>query len=117
MMQKIIHIEDDLFFARMFEKKLQKLGLINLEHFEHCSSVLSDEYKGEPELIFIDHILQNELGANEIPKFKAKFKNAKIILLTGIKDLGLVEFAFSKGADKFFLKNEDLNNHLKTLFA
>ncbi len=117
MKQKIIHIEDDLFFARMFRKKLQNLGLLNLDHFEHCNAVLSDEYQSDPEIIFIDHILENELGANEIPRFRAKFKNTKIILLTGIKDLELIEFAFSNGADKFLLKNEELNNHLKTLFS
>lgn len=116
MESQIIHIEDDLFFAKTFQKELEKYGL-SVGHYENCSDVLIKDFDQEPDIIFIDHLLDNELGANEIPKFKQKFQTAKIILLTSVKDLSLMDFAFSNGVDKYLLKNKDLKNHLKSLFS
>lgn len=114
---QILHIEDDPFFAKTFRKELEKYGQNNVGYFSSCADALNSIFTADPELIFIDHLLENELGVNEIPKFKAKFKTSKIILLTSVNDFSLMENAFNNGVDRYLLKNEELNSQLKTLFT
>ena len=102
--ENVLLIEDDLLFAKVFEKRLNGIGAFNIHH---CSSVeegLEFIEKIKPELMFLDHQLDGMNGVDSIHLFKEVLPGVEICIVSEQRSAQVVEKALDLDV-KYFRKN------------
>ena len=121
-MIKVLHVEDDLVFRKMFVDTISKRfpdSFIN--QVDSCKEALSCIVMQPPDLIFMDIQLPDGNGLILTQKIKKRYPNILIIVLT-LSDCEEYRIAAKEsGADNFISKNAIHENGsrklIESLFA
>ncbi|MBL7473930.1 sigma-54-dependent transcriptional regulator [Robertkochia sediminum] len=118
-MSRVLLIEDDVNFSRMFQKFLERHG----HSVDHCSSAEAAYTvlkKNKYDLVFSDLRLPDDDGIQLLSHFKAVDEQLPVILMTGYAQVTTAVEAMKKGAFDYISKpfNQEevlavMNNALK----
>ena len=105
---KILIIEDDASFASLLQNQLSMLGyslydLVNIDNLAEAEEI-KDEF--EPDVILLDLNIRDSSGIETYEKISSVFKEAPIVVLSGMDDRNLAMRIVAKGAQDYLLKNE-----------
>ncbi|MFM7388593.1 MAG: response regulator [Bacteroidota bacterium] len=105
---KILIIEDDASFALLLQNQLSMLGyspydLVNIDNLAEAEEI-KDEF--EPDVILLDLNIRDSSGIETYEKISSVFKEAPIVVLSGMDDRNLAMRIVAKGAQDYLLKNE-----------
>ena len=101
----IFIVEDDEFFAKVFTKRIEKIGDFTVHHFVSCEVALENLLKFKPAAIFLDHYLTGLNGVDALPLFKKNLPETKVVIISGQNDKAILEKAMDSGATNYFRKD------------
>ena len=107
----IFIVEDDTFFAKVFEKRLRSIGDYAIHIFESSERALAGLSELKPNIIFLDHLLKGVNGVDALPVFKEQSPNSEIVVVSGQRDVKVLAQAIQDGATKYFMKDALLMHH------
>ncbi len=105
---KIILVEDDLFLAKMYEKKFNQAGF-DLKVFASAEPAIKEIKKTKPDLVLLDILLPGKLNGFAILKSMKEDKETKdilVIMLSNFSGDQEVKKAKEMGADDYIIKIE-----------
>lgn len=107
--KKILIVEDEIAFRKAFEEefKMREKG-IKILSAETGEMGLKTALEEHPDVIFLDVILPIMNGIEVLKKLREDNwgKDATVILLTQVDDLGHVAEAVENGVSKYFIKSD-----------
>ncbi len=103
--QTILMIEDDVFLAEIFKKRLEKVGY-QVVLADNGEKGLSLAKKDKPDLILLDMILPKMNGFEVLKKLKRnkKYENIPVVVLTNLSSKQDIKKAFELGATEYLIK-------------
>lgn len=112
---KIMLIEDDIVFALLLKREIEKLGY-KFDFFQYTRSekALGQLKDVRPDIILIDHNLGGVNGVDALPIFKDLSPSSKAVIISSSKDKSLRKRALDNGADHFFIKTEKVFNIVRS---
>ncbi|NCD01027.1 response regulator [bacterium] len=105
---KIILVEDDLFLAKMYEKKFSQEGF-SLKIFASAEPAIKEIKKDKPDLVLLDILLPGKLNGFAILKNIKEddsTKNIPVVMLSNFSGGEEVKKAKDLGADDYIIKIE-----------
>jgi DNA-binding NarL/FixJ family response regulator len=107
-------IEDNIFLLKSFRDYLNSSeGLevvFSYKSMEELKEQIKIKTPKQPDIILLDIVLPGQSGMDGIPSLKAKFPNAKIIILTAHNDEDLIISCIKMGAVGYALKSAQLGS-------
>jgi two-component system sensor histidine kinase UhpB len=105
---KILIIEDDASFASLLQNQLSILGYspYDLVHIDNLLEAQEIMHEFEPDVILLDLNIRDSSGIETYEKISSVFKEAPIVVLSGMDDRNLAMRIVAKGAQDYLLKNE-----------
>jgi DNA-binding NarL/FixJ family response regulator len=107
-------IEDNIFLLKSFRDYLNSSeGLevvFSYKSMEELKEQIKVKTPKQPDIILLDIVLPGQSGMDGIPSLKAKFPNAKIIILTAHNDEDLIISCIKMGAVGYALKSAQLGS-------
>lgn len=114
-MQKLIIVEDDTFFKKQLKSRLEVIGEYEFYEYDSVESALDSEIDGVNYLL-LDHLLGGMNGVDALPNLRDKWKDSKILVITGTKEASVFEKAVENGAVQVLQKDHRLLEKLITFF-
>lgn len=111
---RILIIEDDIAFAKVVVRRLEKYEH-KVVHCEEANAGLLMCRDFWPEVILLDMKLANDSGLRHIPALRSLLPNSRIILLTGFASIATAVEAIKLGADEYLAKPIDTQTLLTTI--
>lgn len=102
---RLFIIEDDIFIAKIYEKKLTKEGFeVNVAH--DGKEALSKLETFIPDIILLDLVMPNMDGFGLLKKVKKskKLKDVPVIVLSNLEQVSDIERAMELGAKEYIVK-------------
>lgn len=103
---KLLIVEDDIAFADVMKRRLEKNGF-SCWHVDNCNDALLSCHRYLPDCVLLDMKLHNESGLSIITPIRKLLPNARIILLTGYASISTAVDAIKLGADDYLSKPVD----------
>ena len=106
---RIFIVEDSKSMSSAIEKHLNKEfgNTIIVNQFETVEQTLESE-KLIPEVMLLDHNLQESLGVDSIRSILKKFPELKIAVISGQTNLKVFANAYSNGATEYIRKDSQV---------
>lgn len=104
----IVLIEDDDFFAKIFQKRLEKLltdALASIYIFNSVEDAKSRLKEINPQILFLDHHLSGQNGIDAIPDLASLAPKAEIVVVSSQPDTSEIDRALKNGATRYFRKD------------
>ncbi|MDG1331835.1 MAG: response regulator [Crocinitomicaceae bacterium] len=95
--QPIFILDDEEIFSFSIEHYLQKAGYTNIHRFETSEQLFANMDKN-PEVLILDHFLQNEIGLDVMEEVKKTHPSTKVIYLSAQKTASIAVRALKLGA-------------------
>ncbi|MEO9532836.1 MAG: response regulator [Crocinitomicaceae bacterium] len=119
-LNNIFIIEDDQFFAKTFQKRLEKiLGETNVEI--HTFASVEDANpalkRTNPEIVFLDHFLAGINGVDAIPDLVKLLPKSEIVVVSAQKETSILDQALKSGASRYFRKDVLLMQNARELIS
>lgn len=104
---KILMIEDDRFFRKIYRDKLTRAGF---EFSEATNGVegLNKVISEKPDVVLLDLILPQKNGFDVLIEIRnnKELKNIPVIILSNLSQKSDIELGFSLGAQEYLVKSE-----------
>ena len=117
MLPKIFIVEDDMIFAKIIEKSLEKEDY-NISVFNNGKDIL-DNLHQQPDIISLDYNLPDISGLEILKKIVAFNSDISTIVLSGQEEIEVVVEAYKLGAYSYIIKNKnaivELSNSIKKI--
>lgn len=110
-MVRLFILEDDIFFAKMLEKAIQSDD-IQIRIFNSGKDFM-DNLHLNPDIVTLDYNLPDTLGTTILKKINDFNPKISTLILSGQQDVEVVVEAYSLGAKKYIIKNENALLELK----
>lgn len=105
-MIRILLIEDQQILRDSLASALNEMPRLHVEVSLSSSELLTETYElYHPDIVIMDICIGEESGIDATLRLKTSYPKAKVILITGMMDVGFVEAAKRAGADSFIYKN------------
>jgi DNA-binding NtrC family response regulator len=110
-MVQLFILEDDIFFAKTLEKALRNDD-VQIRLFHNGKDFL-DHLHLNPDIVTLDYNLPDTTGTEILKKIKEYNPSISTIILSGQQEVEVVVNAYSLGAAKYIVKNENSILELK----
>lgn len=118
-MNRIGIIEDNIFLLKSFRDYLNSaegmMVVFSCASMEEAKEQIEIKHTQIPDIILLDIFLPGESGLEGIPYLKAKFPNAKIIMLTAYNEDTLIINCLKQGAAGYALKTAQLSHLVEVI--
>ncbi|WP_113906255.1 response regulator transcription factor [Aliidiomarina celeris] len=111
-MKKLLHVDDDLAFAEILKRRLERHGWQSEIYTDTVSALRHNE---KLDAILLDLNLNNEASLPTIPDFKSNWPQARIVMLTGYASIASTVAAIKLGADDYLAKPVELHQLIQVL--
>lgn len=111
-MASLLLIEDDAAYAQVLLRRLESRGWVG-QWFSDLTTALS--YEGSFNGILLDQNLGGQSSLPKIKALKAKWPNAKLIVVTGYASIATTVSAIKLGADNYLTKPVDISALIREL--
>lgn len=101
-------VEDDIFYAKLVQIKLEEKGYKNIKVFHNGEDVVAILKKENPDCIILDHILSNDgLNGKDVLNY-TNYNNpyTHVIILSGQEDVEVAANMMKQGAYDYIIKND-----------
>lgn len=103
----IFVVEDNKLYSFMVDYILSKDNSTRI-HVFHSAAECINANGITPDIIILDHYLgDNETGLAQLSNIKAKYKQAKILILSSQKDMDIMLDYLKNGITDYVVKNDD----------
>lgn len=109
--KKIFLVEDDIKFARVLSKQLEKNNY-TVSHCGKLSDFLEIAIEGQFDLVLLDLGLPDSSGLKTYDKVSKAVSDVPVVVLTGLDDEKVAISAVKKGAQDYLVKGEVDNRTL-----
>lgn len=119
-MLRIVLVEDQQILRDSLSSALNEIPDIEVQVSLSNSDLLVETFElYHPDLVIMDICIGDESGIEATARLKESYPKAKVLLMTGMMDIGFVNAAKTAGADSFVYKNtsiQDLASTIKRTF-
>lgn len=112
-MSEIVLLEDDAAFAQVLTNALKKQGFTT--HWQAAPQAMLDLALAKVDCFLIDLHLADESGLSVIAPLRARYPQARIIVLTGFASIATAVQAVKLGADEYLSKPAPLASIIKAI--
>ena len=95
--QPIFILDDEEIFSFSIEHYLKKAGYSNIHRFKTSTELFASMHKN-PEVLILDHFLQNEIGLDILEEVTKTHPSTKVIYLSAQKTASIAVRALKLGA-------------------
>ena len=110
---KIFLVDDDIFHLNMTEQILRDSGQTDITLFENGVDCLNALHL-EPEVIFLDHNMDNYTGYEVLRKIKRYNPNIFVVMVSSQEEIKTAVLSLKYGAFDYLEKDTRLSENLKT---
>jgi polysaccharide export outer membrane protein len=108
---KIFVLDGDLFSLNIYEQHLVNLGYTDISTFNNSVDCF-DALSTQPDIIFLDHNINEAAGVDVLKKIKRFNPDIYVIFIAGLDDVEAVVRSLKHGAFDFIVRGD---NDVKTL--
>lgn len=101
---KFFIVDDDRFCASVYEQYLRNSGYEDITYFENGESCLDELYQ-KPDIIFLDHNMEDLTGFEVLKKIKRYDPNIYVIMVSGQENIDTAVNALKYGAFDYLVKD------------
>ena len=105
MIYRVFITEDDLMYRKMLTYLFKTDKTLELHVFENGQDCL-DKLSLQPDIVLLDYTLPDYSGEEMLLKLKATNKRLKVVVLSGIDDIELINRLLELGAYDFIPKDK-----------
>lgn len=102
---KIFLVDDDLFSLHLYEQNLKTLGQEDV-HLMSTATECLERLVEKPQIIFLDHHLEDLNGFEVLKKIKRFDPNMYVVMVSGQKDMQIALDSLRFGAFDYLIKGE-----------
>lgn len=115
-MLRIVLVEDQQILRDSLESALNEIPDIQVQVSLSNAELLVETYElYQPDIVLMDICIGDETGIDATFRLKAAFPHSKVILMTGMMDVGFIQAAQEAGADSFVYKNISIQSMVKAI--
>ena len=103
---KIFLVDDELFSLNFHRQSLENLGYSNITLFLSGTTCLNNLHK-KPELIFLDHNMDDILGFDVLKKIKRYDSDLFVVMLSAQEEMEIAIDALKFGAFDYIIKDDN----------
>lgn len=103
---KVFIVEDDAFSSLLLKKHITDLGFHDISEYQSGLSCLEDLYQN-PEIILLDHQMDELDGFDTLVKIKRQIPNAFVIMVSSQEDMKTTIKLLKFGAFDYIVKDEE----------
>jgi DNA-binding NtrC family response regulator len=108
---KIFLVDDDLFCLNIYQQGIKNLGYANVSSFSDGRGCI-DNLNQRPNVVFLDHNMDNLNGFEVLKRIKSFDPNIYIIMVSAQEDVKTAVSSFKYGVFDYIVKG---NNELKKI--
>jgi len=112
----LLLLEDELSFASVLCRRLEKHGFVST-HVSDVDDVVERAKELKPNYLLLDMKVGEQNGLSALPELRNVCPEARIILLTGYASIATAVDAIKMGADDYLAKPVDMKTLLPTLLG
>ena len=101
---KFFIVDDDFFCASMYEQFLTSMGYSNITYYNNGIDCLKN-LDEQPDIIFLDHIMDDITGFEVLKKIKSYNPNIYVIMVSGQETIKTAVDALKYGAFDYIIKD------------
>lgn len=98
-------VDDDPFLGMLYQKHLSNLGFTDLHLFQSGVDCLN-HLNLKPEIVLLDHHMDDVNGFEVLVKIKRSNPNAAVIMVSGQEDMGTAVRSLKYGAFDYIIKDD-----------
>ncbi|MBS1510966.1 MAG: response regulator [Bacteroidetes bacterium] len=102
---KVFVVDEDDFCLNMYQQYLANLGCCNVHIFSSASECLHN-LEGKPDLIFVDHDMEEMKGVEVLQQIKSYNPDIYVVMISGHDDKQAAFTAQKNGAFDYILKGD-----------
>ncbi len=102
---KFFIVDDDIFFANLYEQFLMIIGQNNITYFSNGADCLSN-LDQSPDIIFLDHNMDGISGFEVLKKIKRFNPNIYVVMISGQENIKTAVDALKYGAFDYVVKDD-----------
>lgn len=120
-MIRILLVEDQQILRDSLASALNEISDFQVQVSLSGTDLLTETYElYHPDLVIMDICMGEESGIDATARLKQSYPDSRVLLMTGMMDVGFVSAAKDAGADSFLYKNvsmEDLSRGIRRTLA
>jgi DNA-binding NtrC family response regulator len=117
---RVFIVDDDVFCRQLYYRHLLNLGIVDIHVFENGEDCMANMHL-LPDLVFLDYNMAPYDGLLMIDKVKSSHRDAKVILISGQKEIMVAVRALQNGAVDYIIKGDNeldfITNAIDKLFS
>jgi DNA-binding NtrC family response regulator len=103
---KIYLVDDDMFCLNIYEQQVKNFGFKYVRTFSSGSECLGSLESDKPDLVFLDHDMDDMKGLDVLKIIKKQFPNTYVVMLSGQDNIYIAIDAVKSGAFEYIVKGE-----------
>ncbi|OYU85548.1 MAG: response regulator [Flavobacterium sp. BFFFF2] len=104
---KFFTVDDDAFFANMYEQFLKNMNYTDITYFSNGNDCLAN-LNQNPDIIFLDHNMEDLTGFEVLKKIKRYNPNIYVVMVSGQENIKTAVDALKYGAFDYVIKDADV---------
>lgn len=102
---KVFLVDDDPFYGLLYEKMLRQLGVQDITIYQDGQELIN-ALTLHPEIVFLDHNMQNMDGLEVLKKIKRINPDVYVVFISGQESLSVAVDALKYGAFDYIIKGD-----------
>ena len=113
---KFFIVDDDVFFAKMYEQYLKNLNYNDIRYFDNGNDCLTN-LNENPDIIFLDHNMDDMTGFEVLKKIKRYNPNIYVVMISGQENIKTAVDALKYGAFDYVVKDSNVCDKLTQIIS
>lgn len=113
---KFFIVDDDVFCANVYNQYLVNMNYNDITHYSNGSDCI-DNLHLKPDIIFLDHNMEDINGFEVLKKIKRYDPNIYVVMISGQENIETAVDALKYGAFDYVIKGNDVNEKLELIIS
>lgn len=113
---KFFIVDDDVFFANMYEQYLKNINYNDIVYFDNGTDCLNN-LNLDPDIIFLDHNMDDMTGFEVLKKIKRYNPNIYVVMISGQENIKTAVDALKYGAFDYVIKDSNVCDKLTQIIT
>lgn len=113
---KFFIVDDDFFCANVYNQYLINMNYNDITHYSNGSDCINNLHQN-PDIIFLDHNMEDITGFEVLKKIKRYNPNIYVIMISGQENIKTAVDALKFGAFDYVIKGNDVNEKIAVIIS
>jgi len=113
---KFFIVDDDVFCANVYNQYLVNMNYNDITHYSNGSDCI-DNLHLKPDIIFLDHNMEDINGFEVLKKIKRYDPNIYVVMISGQENIETAVDALKYGAFDYVIKGNDVYEKLELIIS